>query len=199
MKLPDKLIETIRQATDNENASKMYTVVVLGEQWNKYKEAITLNYADEEGLDKPDEGKARGAFLRSLAGNLADTSYPTLANRMSVFRNVVDRGLYQGNEVISAPVWMYLMRNLKREDGLVELDDLNKRLNWYYENDMPTTRTIEDYVRDNGHDPEWKVLWKRIVRNAEKLVDTPYPKLEKVVQTILFLDKDLVLKREEDA
>ena len=171
MKLPEDLIEAIRIATDNENDSKMLTVFAVGEQWSKYKEAIIYNYADENGLDQPDEDKARGWFLHSLSGNLANTAYSTLCNRMRVWRNVIERGLYEGNEIITAPVWVYLMRNLPHENGLVELEGLKERVEWYYNEGMPTVRTIEEYVKKNGKSPEWRQVWDRIVNAARKFLE----------------------------
>lgn len=197
MKLPDELIEDIRPYVEYEGAAKMQLCRKLGEVWGKYGEPITYNYADENGLDEPSEEKARAWFLASLAGNLANVSYSTLANRMRVYRNVIGRGYEVENEAVSYSVWMLLLRNLPEKDGIVEPGELNKRLDWYYDEGMPTTRTIEDYVKNNGRDPEWTSYWKAIVRNAKKLevVQQPFPELVQVTKTILFLDNGLVEKR----
>ena len=176
MKLPDELLNYIEIVIDNEGSAKMNTVRALGESWTKYGEAITFNYADEKGLEEPDETKARSWFLASLAGSITKVSSQTLSNRMRVYRNVVSYKLDQEHDIIDYSVWMLLLRNLPEKDGIVDREELNKRLEWYYEQNFPTTRTIEDYIKKNGHDPEWKVLWKRVVKLAEKLKsleDTP--------------------------
>ena len=158
---------------------------------DEYGEAITYKYADENGLDDLNESKARAWFINSLAGNLANISSQTLYNRMRVFRNVIERGLDEENKAVSYSVWMLLLRNLPEEDGVVDITELNKRLEWYHEEGLPTTRTVEDYIKSNGHETEGEILWTRILKNAGKMAKLELPKAVRKIIELLLLNVDV--------
>jgi len=173
--LPDEYIELVRQSVDEEGDKKMNTAEKLWRGWEEYGEIITMNHAEEFDLDKPNEGKARGWMIESLAGSIATVSPNTLYNRMRVGRNWIARGLYEKHPVISYSVCMLLMRNLKKKDGLVPEEELQARVEWYYDNNFPTTRTIEDYIKGNGHKKEWEIVAKQLYNKAKKLKETDAP------------------------
>lgn len=169
LKLPEIYIETMRQYEGAVDDDKMESARVLLSYWEETHQIImsekNLNYH-----------KAHKLFIESTAGHLANVSPQTLYGRSRVGVNVIARKLDKEHSEVSYCVWLLLMRNLKKKDGVIPLDELSKRIDWYYDNNFPTTRTIDDYVKKNGDVPEWLVIWKQIVRLTKKLKeidDTP--------------------------
>jgi hypothetical protein len=164
MKLPDEFIEMVRQYSGQEDSAKMATAKLLSDFWLEYGRAIEH------------EGKDKRWYIESVCASVG-MSPASGYNRVRVGTNIIQRNYHTDNESISFGHWLALLRNSPKVDGLVETDELNKRLEWYYaEMDKhggqpPSVRDIENHYKKNGKKPEWELYWKRIVKAAEKLWD----------------------------
>ena len=105
-------------------------------------------------------------------------------NRERVGSAIIARGYHGGeNENISYQKWVCLMVNAKKgEDGLILKEVLEERIEWCQEEAVkyggqpPSVPDIQNQYRKNGEQPEWKILWRSIVRltrKLKKLADTP--------------------------
>ena len=163
MKLPDAHIEEIRQCSGQEDAAKMQTAGLMSDFWLEYGRAIE------------DNGKDRKWYIESVCASVG-MSHASGYNRVRVGDNIIQRGLHLEHDIISFGAWLALLRNApKDEGGLVDKNELDKRLEWYYEEtdkhggQPPSVRDIESRYKKNGEKPEWERYWKAMVRNAEKL------------------------------
>ena len=183
LKLPEVYIETMRHYEGVVDDDKMESARVLLSYWEENQQRIM----DKKKLDYRNAHKL---FIESTAGHLASVSPQTLYGRSRVGIQVIARKLDKKNSEVSYTVWGLLMRNLKKEKGLIPLGDLQARINWYYENNFPTTRTIENYVKDNGHLSEWEIMWNKMVTSAKNLLKikgTPRNK-KAIAKIVIFRD-----------
>jgi hypothetical protein len=168
LKLPEELVEMVRQYSGAEDSAKMKTSRLIAEFWQEGGEAIAHHL-------KITEKSAHKKFIESLAGSVK-VSPSSLYNRSRVGRNVVMRGYSGKHDIFTFGQWLSLLRNLPSEKGLVSDEDLTERIEWMYteaENhggEFPSVRDIESHSKQNGHKPEDQIYWKRIVTNARKMV-----------------------------
>lgn len=203
LKLSEDFIEKVRQYSGAEDSAKMATAFEIGSHWETHSEAYTMAIADNEGLDKPDYKKAHRTFIESIAASVK-ASVSAMYTHSRIYRNVIARGLDKEHEVFSYGQWESLLRNIKKEKGLVPLSELSKRIEWMYEEseagyhsgEFPSTRDIDAEYRKNGHKQEWELLWANIVRNARKLLEcyeigTGYVGVRTVAQDIIDLQEEI--------
>ena len=187
LKLPEVYIETMRHYEGVIDDDKMESSRVLLSYWEENGDRIAAK-------KKINKKAAHKLFIESTAGHLANVSPQTLYGRSRVGRNWIARGLDKKHSEVSYTVCLLLMRNLKKKDGIIPLEDLSERIDWYYDNNFPTTRTIENYVKSNGHLTEEAIHWKAIVRNAkgiEKIGHYDDARIMSLVIEIVRLDKEM--------
>jgi len=188
IKLPDELIEVIRQYSGQEDSAKMQTAKVIAEYWDEAG-GIIANH-----MNVP-EGKAHRWFIESVSAQVG-IHHASLYNRMRVGRNIVLRGYNTKHPELSFGAWLELLRNAPEEAGLVDDEVLDNRIEWMYneldeKGSLPSTRTIKEHFRKNGKHPEWKEYWNAMVRNAKKFLETEYPEREgKIAKDFLWSVQD---------
>jgi hypothetical protein len=173
MKLPESFIDEVLQYAGAEDSAKMNTAKLMSDFWLEFGKAIEEN------------GKGRHWFVEATAAQVG-MSPSSMYNRLMVGDNWIARGYYKACDDITFGAALALLRNAERKDGLVPVEILDKRLEWYYaEFDKhgapPSVRDIENYYKRNGDHKEWEVYWNSLVRNSKKLVgvkDTPISKLQ---------------------
>ena len=203
MKLPESFIEELRALVSSEDANKFKTCEFVSNAWEELGEIITLERAKEEGWKEGEaKGKAHRWFLASIAAHVG-LGYQTMNNRQRVGDNVIKRGYLGGeNESISYQGWVSLLTNAeKNEDGLILREVLEDRIAWYQETadnnqgQPPSVLDIQNKYRKNGEDPEWLLVWKRIIRIAKNLLKIekiPAP-LKQLIEWLLFYaDADFI-------
>ena len=193
LKLSDEIIDRISNCSDGESDAKMRTTREMFIIWEECKHGYAAELATQEGWDEPDMGKTRTWYIESVCANVSTIAHTSGYNRMRVADNIISRGYDKEHEVISFSVWLFLLRNLKKgERGLVPIDKIQERIDWYYEEfdewgKPPSTRDIENYVKKNGESKEWEQCWKNIIRNARKLLG-----MKEVPKDIMKLSEQVV-------
>jgi len=185
MKLPDVIIDRMTQRAEDESASKMATTREMGIIWDECKFALASELAKENKWNEPNMGKTRTWYIESMCASVAKLAHKSGYNRMRVWDQVLSRKLdvkFDEGEVLSFTDYLYLLQNLKKDKrGLIPEEKIKERTDWYFAElekygKPPGTRDIEKHVKKNGAQPEWKILWRSIVRLAKKLKkldDTP--------------------------
>ena len=175
--LSEEVVDRIRACVEREDNDKFATCKEVSDIWVGLGPAIIAGLAKKEGW-KPQEAKGRAhkKFLSSLAAH-AGLGYQSMLNRQKVGDNIIARGYLGGqNENISYQKWVCLLANAEKgEDGLILREELDKRLKWFHDvadanfGQPPSVLDIQQQYRRNGKEPEWKLIWKSIVRKAKKL------------------------------
>ena len=192
MRLPDDLINEMLQYAGEESSAQFKSAAVLVKGWDTYGQAIIFNYADEHGLDQPDEGKAHNWYIEALAASV-QMGVSTAYNHMRVGRNWLMRGYDVIHDVISYSEVIELMRNTGHR-GLIPDDILDSRIEWYYDvtekfGKPPSPRDIQKHYKKNGSKKEWELLWANIVRNAREMKSIEHPNLyDGALGTIIALE-----------
>lgn len=175
LKLSDEIINRISNCADGESGAKMETAREMLIIWEETKHGFAAELAIQEGTE-PDLGRTRTWFVESVCANVSTIAHTSGYNRMRVADNIISRGYDKKYDIISFSVWLFLLRNLKKVDGLVPRDSIQERIDWYYEEfdewgKPPSTRDIEKHVKKNGDKQEWELLWINITRNAKKMAE----------------------------
>ena len=175
--IPEQAVDELRACVEREDTDKFATCRKISGLWAELGAGITYEKGKEEGW-KPQEakGKAHRWFLSSLAANVG-LGYQSMLNRQRVGDSVIERGYLGGeNENVSYQKWVCLHVNAEKGlDGLILMEILEERIAWYQETadnnsgQPPSVLDIQKQYRKNGEQPEWKLLWKQIVRIAKKL------------------------------
>lgn len=178
MKLPDQYVDVLLQVVGQEDDSILTTCEFLADTWVEMGDFIIKERKREEGwseLEAP--GKAHAWFIETSAAHSG--KHPTsMYDRMRVGRNIIHRGLHQGEwENLKFGHWCALMRNVDQDEQLVIPEaTIADRLAWMAretdanQGQPPSVRDIQDEFRRNGKELEWELYWKSIVRNAGQLM-----------------------------
>ena len=193
--IPEDARDRIRACIGSEDTMKFKTCAEVSDLWAELKHGIIAKKMEMEGWQaKEAEGKSHRWFLASIAAD-AGLGYQSMLNRQRVGDAVIARGYYGGeNESVSYQKWVSLMVNAEKgEDGLIKTSVLEERLEWFHQvaddnyGQPPSVLDIQNQFRSNGEITEWLLIWKKIIRNAKKLLkveDTP-KKLQKIIQSLL--------------
>jgi len=147
----------------------MATARLVYEFWEEGKLAIVAHL-------KIPEKQAHRKYIESIAGSVK-ASVSAMYTHSRIGRNVIAPGLHSKHDIFSYGQWESLLRNIKKEKGLCDIDVLSERIEWMYSEadkhfgEFPSTRDINNYYKKNGDKQEWELLWANIVRNARKLVE----------------------------
>ena len=184
IKLPDEIVEYMRQFSVAEDRVKFQTAKALVDVWEEYGKALA-HHMDIE-LDA-----AHRQFIESLSAQVG-IHHTTLYSRARVGRNWVERGYHDKYSEVSYGAALELLRNAPSKDGIVDEDELAERIEWWYnegetKGSFPGTRTIRNHFKKNGEKPEWKQYWDNIVRNCKELL-----KLKDVPTLVFSLAKTVV-------
>ena len=204
MKLPESIIDRISQCADGESDAKMQTTREMIIIWDECKHALASELA-KENKSEPDLAKTKTWYVESVCASVANIAPSSGYNRMRVGENVVLRGYDREHETISFAVWLYLLRNLKKVDGLIPREDIDKRLDWYYSEfdewgKPPSVRDIENHVKKNGDTPEDMIYWKRIVNNANQMAKiNKYSDARIMMLVIEIIELQKIIKGEHDS
>lgn len=197
IKLPEDFVEMLRQYSGAEHDAMMATASLVYEFWEEGKLAIVAH------LRIP-EKSAHRKYIESIAGSVK-ASVSAMYTHSRIGRNIIARGLHLEHDVFSYGQWESLLRNIKKERGLVDGEVLFKRIEWMYSEadnhsgELPSTRDINNYYKKNGHKQEWELLWANIVRNAKKILDASPPEyLDCIAGEIVDLDKEIIDACEEE-
>ena len=182
--IPESARDEIRACVGSEDSMKFKTCKKVSDLWFELGPGIIYEKSKEKGW-KPKEarGKAHRWFLSSLAAD-AGLGYQSMLNRQRVGDSWIARGYHGGeNENISYQKVVCLHVNAEKgEDGLILKSVLEDRIAWVQETadnnygQPPSVLDIQMKYRKNGLDPEWLMVWKRIIRQTKKLKeieDTP--------------------------
>lgn len=174
LNLPEDVTERWRQRQGTTDKAKIELAEDFGSYWETHKEAITTRLADEGDWDKLDYRKAHRIYVESAAGSIK-ASASEMYSHSRLYRNVFSRKLHEIHDVFSYGQWDSLLRNIKQEKGLVDSDELQARIKWMYSEadkhsgELPSTRDIDNYYKQNSDIPEDMIYWKRIVNNAKSM------------------------------
>ena len=193
--IPEDARDRIRACVGSEDEMKFRTSIETHNLWAELGTGIIYEKGKAEGWSaKEAPGRARKWFLSSLAAD-AGLSYQSMLNRLKVGDNVYDRGYLGGeNENVQYQSWVYMLMNAERgDDGLVLREVLEDRIAWFQETaddnagQRPSVQDVQNKFQKEGEDPEWLLLWKRIIRVARKLMkleDTPKA-LQAIIKSLL--------------
>jgi len=195
LNLPESFVEKLRQYSGTEDDAKMATAKLVYEFWEEGKLAITAH------LDIP-EKQAHKKYIESISASVK-SSVSAMYTHSRIGRNVISRGLHLEHDVFSYGQWESLLRNIKKEKGIIPLSELSKRIDWMYDTaekfagEFPSTRDINDYYKKNGLKDAWELCKEAIIRNAKKYMKLEKPK-ENVSEYKLWLGiAKYILFREE--
>ena len=175
--LSEQMVDRIRACVEKEDNDKFATCWETHVLWAEIGIAYINYWREKEGWKEQEaKGRAHRKFLSSLAANVG-LGYQSMLNRQRVGDSVIARGYLGGeNELISYQKWVCLHVNAEKgRGGLILESVLDERLEWFHEEtdkfggQPPSVLDIQNKYRKNGLDPEWKLIWKRIVRQAKKL------------------------------
>ncbi len=185
--IPEQARDRIRACVGSEDSMKFKTCWEVHTLWFKLGPGIIASKMESEGW-KPGEarGKAHRWFLSSLAAD-AGLGYQSMLNRERVGSSWMARGYHGGeNENISYQKLVCLHANAEKGlDGLILKEVLEERIAWVQQvadenfGQPPSVLDIQKQYRKNGEKPEWLLLWKKIIRIAEKML-----KLENVPEIL---------------
>ena len=193
--IPEQAVDELRACVEREDTDKFATCKKVSELWAELGPGIIYEKGKEEGwLPQEAKGKAHRWFLSSLAADIG-LGYQSMLNRQRVGDSIIAKGYLGGeNENISYQKWVCLQANAEKgDDGLISREVLEDRIAWYQEtadNNMgqpPSVQDVQNKFQKEGQDPEWLLLWKRIIRIAKKMLkleDIP-EKLKKVIEWLL--------------
>ena len=175
--IPEQARDRIRACIGAEDSQKFRTCKEVSDLWIELGPGIIYEKARENNW-KPREarGKAHRWFLSSLAAD-AGLGYQSMLNRQRVGDSWIARGYLGGeNENVSYQKVVCLHANAEKgEDGLILKSVLDDRLKWFHDvadnhgGQPPSVLDIQNEFRKNGEQPEWKILWKQVVRISKKL------------------------------
>ncbi len=191
--LSEDFIEKVRQYSGAEDSAKMATAGLMAEYWLETGDAIA-DYRKES------KDKSHRWYIESVSASVG-MSPSSMYNRSRVGHNVILRGLHEGeNSNLSFGHWLAILRNVKKVDGLVPMDELCKRIEWVqkqadkFSGQVPSVRDIDREYRKNGHLTEEAIHWKAIVRNAkgiEKIGHYDDARIMMLVIEIIRLNKEM--------
>ena len=193
--VPEQAYDEVRACIAKEDNDKFATCRTISQWWSELGTGIIYEKGKEEGWTAQEaKGKAHKWFLSSFAAN-GGLGYQSMLNRQKVGDNIIYRGYLGGeNENISYQSWVYMLMNAEKgSDGLVLQDVLEDRIAWFQETadnnegQPPSVQDVQNKFQKEGEDPEWLLLWKRIIRVARKLMkleDTPRA-LQAIIKSLL--------------
>ena len=175
--IPQEARDRLRACVEKEDTDKFVTCRVASDLWAEFKYGIIDKKMKQEGwTPKEAPGRAHKWFLSSLAAD-AGLGYQSMLHRQKVGDNIIARGYLGGpNENVSYQKWVCLLVNAdKDEDGLVQKEIIDERLEWYHKvaddnfGNPPSVLDIKKQYSKRGKDPEWKLAARKLYNISKKM------------------------------